>query len=208
MADEQEPTQLDMSGDPTPQPQVKRGRPRREDKQPGMKAGEFVGRDGEILTRTRTGGADPFDIPLEIVPKGWSYQWNTVTVFNNSDVVMGQSMTMYANGWRPVPAERHPGVFVPFGTKGAIIREGMRLEERPAEMTKQAAKEDERAARRQMSDRDESLMGRRANLAGNMKSGFEMGGKYRGTGAKQTRMSIEPEPEAPAPSYPLAEPGE
>ncbi len=208
MADEQEPTQLDMAGEPAPRPQVKRGRPRREENQSELKAGEFVGRDGEVLTRTRTAGTDPFAIPQEIVPKGWSYQWNTVTVFNNKDVVMGQSMTMYANGWRPVPAERHPGMFVPFGTKGEIVREGQRLEERPMTMTKQAQAEDVEAAKRQMSDRDESLMGRKANLNSAMRGGFEMGGKYRGTGSKNTRMSIEPEPEAPAPSYPLAEPGE
>ena len=208
MTDEIEKTG-DMLGEQTARTST-RGRPRKQGRDPVREAsrgGPIIGRNGEVLTRTRAAGTDPFRIPDEIVPDGWSYQWNTVTVYNNADLVIGQSMTMYANGWRPVPAERHPGMFVPVGTKGDIVREGQRLEERPASMTEAARAEDVAVARQQMSDRDQALMGGKAN-ARNLPPGMEMNpSKYRGTGG-DLRMSIDPAVDAPKPSLPLAEPGE
>ncbi len=181
-----------------------RGRPRgqtREVTHDAGREGEFIGRNGEVLTRTQKGGIDPFHIPPEIIPTGWDYQWNAVTIYNNSDVLVGQNMKMYANGFRPVPADRHPGMYMPYGATGAIIREGQRLEERPTAMGDQARAEDIASAKRQMRDRDESLMGAKANLRGAMQNGFEMNpGRYRGTGG-HLRMSIDPGVDAPVPNY-------
>ena len=181
-------------------------RPTREAAREPTQPAQFLDRDGKPLTRRRQAGIDQFEIPKELVPKGWSYQWNTVTVYNREDLVVGQAMQMYENGWRPVPAERHPGRFVPIGKKGDIIRDGMRLEERPLSMTQEAAREEEMAARRQMRDRDESLMGGKAGLTRNMPEG-SMDPRYRGTGG-HLRMNIDPALDIPAPSLPLAEPGE
>lgn len=166
--------------------------------------GVVLGRDGEVLTRTRTESGDPYHIPDNIVPAGWSYQWNVVTVYNSQDQCLSQTMGMYENGWRPVPAERHDGMFVPRGTKGEILRGGQRLEERPLALTKQAKAEDVMKAKRQISDRNESLM---LEVKKGMKNGLEMGGKYRGTGGDM-RMSIDPGLDIPAPQHQLAEPGE
>lgn len=166
-----------------------------------------LGRDGQPLTRRRVAGVDQFHIPQEIIPEGWDYQWNTISVYNNQDLVVGQSMQMYENGWRAVPAMRHPGRFVPIGTKGDIIRDGMRLEERPKSLGDQARAEDIAVARRQMSDRDNSLMGGKANLRDAMHGGFEMSGKYRGTGG-DLRVSVDRALDIPPPSHTLAEPGE
>jgi hypothetical protein len=117
---------------------------------------------------------------------------------------------MYENGWRAVPATRHPGMFVPVGTKGDIVRGGQRLEERPAILTEQAKAEEISVARRQMQDRDESLMGSKAGLRKAMENnqGFEMNsGKYRGAGAT-LKMNIDPALDIPAPEYKIAGPGE
>lgn len=164
----------------------RRGRPRKQRSEPVREiqrtgGKQFVGRAGEVLTRTRVNGQDPFFIPPEIeaqyAREGYSLQWNAVSVYNNKDIVVGQSMAMHANGWRPVPAERHPGLWVPYGTKGEIVREGQRLEERPLEMTEQARIEDQRAAREQTRSRDESLMGNRAGLRAHLgNQGIPMGG--------------------------------
>lgn len=199
----------DMLGDAGPRT-TRRGRPRNQGRDPVREASRgspVVGRNGEQLTRTRATGVDPFLIPPNIIPQGWDYQWNVVAVINNKDVVVRHSMTMYQNGWRPVPAERHPGMFVPIGTKGEIVVEGQRLEERPLSMTIEAREEDERAARQQMRDRDQALMGGAANVKNAMRDGFEMGGKYRGTGGN-LRMQIDPGIDVPMPSHKLAEPGE
>ena len=181
-----------------------RGRPRGQTRE-ATREGGFVGRDGKTLIRSRKGGIDPFHVPPEIVPKGWSYQWNSVTIYNNPDLLVGQQMQMYENGWRPVPAERHPGRYVPSTKTGDILRDGMRLEERPIEMTEEAKREDVTAATQQMRDRDESLMGSKANVRGAMGDGFEMNpGRYRGTGGS-LRMSIDPGVDIPAPGRKVAE---
>jgi hypothetical protein len=178
-----------------------RGRPRNQTRETTRGEGAFIGRGGETLTRSRKGGIDPYHVPSEIVPEGWSYQWNAVTIYNNPDLLVGQQMQMSENGWRPVPAERHPGRYVPFNKTGDIVRDGMRLEERPIGMTEQARAEEVAAAMQQMRDRDESLMGSKANVRGAMKNGFEMNpGRYRGTGGS-LRMSIDPGVDIPAPSH-------
>lgn len=191
----------------------RRGRPRgparqtqvRESNRDPGRGLEVVGRDGEILTRHRQSASDPFEIPPDVVPDGWTYQWNVVSVTGNAEVVLDQSNGMYENGWRPVPADRHPGRFVPRGTKGEVIRGGQRLEERPLVLTQQARAEDMAYARRQVSDRDQALMGNKANLRGAMGNGIEMGGRYRGTGG-DLRMSIDRGLDIPTPQHELAGP--
>ena len=163
------------------------------------------GRDGEVLSRTRSGTADPFDIPADLIPPGWDYQWNVVTVTGNSDVCLDQGMGMYENGWRAVPAERHPGRFVARGTKGEIIRGGQRLEERPMQLTIDAKAEDVRNARQLLSDRNDSL--KLSGVSKAMPDGFEMNSRRRGTGGN-IRMSIDPALDVDAPSHTLAGPGD
>ena len=163
------------------------------------------GRDGEVLSRTRSGTADPFEIPDDIIPPNWTYQWNVVSVTGNSDVCLDQSIGMYENGWRPVPAERHPGRFLARGTKGEIIRGGQRLEERPMQLTLDAKAEDVRNARQLLSDRNESL--KLSGVPKAMPDGFEMNSRRRGTGGN-IRMSIDPALDIEAPSHTLAGPGD
>jgi hypothetical protein len=153
------------------------------------------GREGEILTRKRVSGTDPFHIDPKEIPRGWDYQWNAVTVWGNKEVLLTVGNEMYQNGWRPVPAERHPGKFTPAGQKGEIIFRGMRLEERPLSMTIQAREEDQAAAMAQMRDRDESLMGHKAGLR---KAAQAMGVPL----AKgQLSMSIDRALDIPAPEH-------
>ena len=74
-------------------------------------------------------------------------------------------------------------------------------------MSEQAKAEDEDTARRQMRDRDQALMGGKANLRNAMNNGIEMSDRYRGTGGN-LRMSIDPALDVPAPAYQPPEPGE
>lgn len=166
---------------------------------------EVRGRNGEVLTRSRKDdGIDEFDVPKEIIPEGWDYQWVAVSITGNSDVVRHHYQRMYQNGWRGVPAERHDGRWTAPGHKGEIIWQGQMLMERPKELSDEAKAESEAKARRQMRDRDEALMGGKANIRG---SGIEMSNKYRGTGGN-LKMQIDPALDVPAPGHQLAEPGE
>jgi len=189
-----------------------RGNMRNQVREPARSAqrGEVVGRNGEVLTRTRRSGVDPFDFPKNFIPDGWEYQWCAVSSYGNMEIMRTQNLEFYQNGWRPVPAERHDGYFLPKGQSGEIVVRGQCLMERPTELCKQARQEDYNTARRQMTDRDESLLGGKANVRGAMPDGFAMDGrKVRGfqTGG-QLRMNIDPALDVPSPSHQLAEPGE
>src|SRR5882762_8474649 len=59
-----------------------------------------------------------FEVPEHITPHGVVYQW--------SDAVAPP-----VSNWERVPAERHPGLFAPYGYEGDIVVGGMVLCERP-----------------------------------------------------------------------------
>lgn len=158
-----------------------------------------MGRNGEVLTRRHTATLDKFDVPLNEIPAGWSYQWNTITVLNKGlDEVVVADREMYNQGWRPVPATRHDGRFAPHGFEGAIILEGMRLEERPASLTKEAKAEDEMKAKSLIRDRTDALRMTQKALpgAGVASSRGNAGGM---------RMSIDPGLDIPSPQHELEE---
>jgi hypothetical protein len=101
------------------------------------------GRDGKMLTRTNVGSSDKFYIPPEIVPDGWSYQGIAVSVYGQPQSTLG----FLNNGWTPVPASRHDGMFMPIGHDGPIIIDGQMIVERPIELTLEARDEEIAAAR-------------------------------------------------------------
>lgn len=203
--------QSDMMGDIGAAPRRNRGSRRttpRETTEGQHGPAVYQGRDGERLTRTRKSGIDPFEVPAGFEPPGWKYQWCAVASLGNKEIVRTMAIEFHQNGWRPVPASRHDGHFMPRGEAGPIIVRDQMLMERPEAMCREAAAEDQRNAIQQMRDRDEALMGSKANLKGAMRDGFEMNsGRYRGTGGK-LRMSVDPALDIPPPSHTLAEPGE
>ncbi len=163
---------------------------------------EAVGRNNEVLSRRRTSTGDIFDVPKELIPAGWEYQWCAVTVVGNSEILLDQNLMMAENGWRPVPSSRYPGKFMPAGHKGSILRGGQMLMERPTSLSDEARADDIRAAKQLISDRNESL--KLSGVRKQMGDGFEMSGKYRGTGGN-IRMSIDRALDVPAPQHTLAE---
>ena len=73
-----------------------------------------------ILPRRRH--ADPFHVPVEMVPQGRSYQWMHLV----------HDKYHYGHGgWAPVPASRHDGYFMPAGHIGDIEVNGLGLFEKP-----------------------------------------------------------------------------
>lgn len=163
------------------------------------------GRDGEVLTRKRTGVGDPFHVPPELLEAGYEMQWIAVSVVGNTEVVMDHNLQMLENGWRPVQAGRFPGRFMPAGFTGHIVRGGQGLYERPTILCEEARQEDIANARRLVSDRNESL--KLSGVKDQLGPGFEMGRRYRGTGG-DIRLSIDQALDVPAASHQLAEPGE
>ena len=80
--------------------------------------------------------------------KVFLYQWNVWSVLEKEN--RSERARMYNAGWRPVPADRHDGVFLPPGSKGDIVIGGLILEERPVELSDEARLEDKIAADEQV----------------------------------------------------------
>lgn len=90
----------------------------------------FIMRNGVEWRRSLPEGQDK-DVDIRIIPEGFWYQWNAFEVFNQP--LLKNQTANYNAGWKPVPAARHDGVFMPPGWKGDITKDGLRLEERPLE---------------------------------------------------------------------------
>lgn len=136
-------------------------------REPSRASSSVMGRNGEELTRARpNAGGDLFERVK--APPGWDYQWNAITAVNKEleEIHKGMAVDFYENGWRPVPASRHPGVWTPNGYEGAIIVKGQRLEERPSELGRQARFEDEARAKAQLRDQTDSLRLTQSKLPG------------------------------------------
>lgn len=100
-------------------------------------------------------GPDKFFIPPEMVPDGWSYEWKKNTVYGQEDPAYEVSLAR--TGWTPVPASRHPSL-MPANYKGETIdREGVRLYERPQEITDEVRRIDLRRAKAQVRTKEEQL---------------------------------------------------
>lgn len=167
---------------------------------------EAIGRSGEVLSRKRVTTGDIFDIPKNLIPPGWEYQWCAVSVVGNTEILLDQNLMFAENGWRAVPAARYAGRFMPVGHKGSIVRGGQMLMERPVVLCDEARTDDIKAAKQLISDRNESL--KLSGMRKQMGEGFEMSGKYRGTGGgirMQIDKSLDVLREDIRPSYTLAD---
>lgn len=105
-------------------------------------------RAGQPVSLKFNGNEDLFAFDRSIIPDGWDYQWKVKTVKNWEWVE--HQVTLAANGWEPVPADRHDGVFMPRGYKGNIERGGQILMERDIRLTMQARQAERREANTQL----------------------------------------------------------
>ena len=107
-------------------------------------------------TRRYTVNSDKFFIPQELkdAHPDVSFEWKRESVYGQSDpYYLAEQRNQ---GWEPVDADDMPGLTPP-GHQGPIIREGLVLMARPAELTKQARDEVLKQSRRQINDREKQL---------------------------------------------------
>jgi hypothetical protein len=157
------------------------------------------GHNGEELTRKRTISSDIFDIPSSIIPQGWDYQWNVLEVVGQPQTAM--RLAMAENGWRPVPAGRHPGLFMPadYPPGSPIIRDGLQLEERPMILTEEARAEEKAKASKQVRDQLEQL-----RLTKDLPPSFTRdNSRLQAMERQGTSRSYAPAPDAPRPALPI-----
>ena len=77
---------------------------------------------------TKPYSIDPFHIDPAIVPEGWEYQWNVLTVLGQEQVQLKKFMAN--GGWHPVPFRKHARYFPGYERDGEIHYGGQRLERR------------------------------------------------------------------------------
>lgn len=140
-----------------PAPREQTRTPNRDTARSGGRGSAVVAesRTGEPLSRRRTQVGDIYHVPPGEIPHGWDYQWNTFSVLG-AEAVDAQ-LQMSENGFRPVPAERHPGRWTRLNFRGSIVINGLRLEERPSSLGNEARAEDIAKARAQVRDQTDSL---------------------------------------------------
>jgi hypothetical protein len=131
--------------------------------------GKFRTRSGEILSFRSTDGSQ-YDIPEDLKEDGWTYQWQAHTVYNEPSNDLSQ---MYANGWRYVTSKSRVGQFflLPGENVDCIVRGGLVLMERPAELTAMYIEETDAKTRFQY----QTLMDKSSDLV--VPDGFDRRGK-------------------------------
>lgn len=161
-----------------PQRDAQREEPREE-----LREGEFYGREGQIVRRTKYLD-DPFNVPDEYKEPGWSYQWNRMTCYGAQDV--REMNTMLANGWTYVSPDSPIGRLYHCADKDYIEVDGLVLMERPQGLTDAALEE----MRMKTSAQYNGLMSKSSDLV--VPKGYKSQGKVaRVTGRESFRAGGE-----------------
>jgi len=92
---------------------------------------------GEVLTRDPIpSGSSQYHIPKELIPDGMVYQWRRKSTLGEPD--LANISNLKRNGWREVPADRHP--------EYPVELEGLVLMECPEMFVAQSRAEERQAA--------------------------------------------------------------
>ncbi len=113
-------------------------------------------REGGWDANDATTGHDEFYIDPDIVPSYFSYEWKTLQVFGMDHT--GHHLNLLKAGWEQVPTSRHPEL-MPVGTPGhaPITRKGNGLFERPTVLTEESRIAQQRSAKDQVRQKEQSL---------------------------------------------------
>lgn len=104
-----------------------------------------------------------FDYDESRRPADMVYQYNRISVLGQEDTANQTMMEM--NGWKPVPAERHPELAGRATASGEIVRGGLRLEELPKQYAEEARELENFTARNTVETQVQRLgMAARANV--------------------------------------------
>lgn len=96
-----------------------------------------------------------FDIPIDEIPEGSSYEWKRHSVNGQEDPFYLAQLR--EQGWEPVNPKLHPSWLPPGYNQPHIIKGGQILMERPLSLTQEARAENRQLARRQMREAEQRL---------------------------------------------------
>jgi hypothetical protein len=98
---------------------------------------------------------DEFAIPIEEIPSHLTYEWKKFSVYGQEDPFY--LARMREQGFEPVPPSRHPTWLPPGYNAPHIIKGGQILMDRPKELTEEAIRERNTAARQQIVEAEQKL---------------------------------------------------
>jgi hypothetical protein len=98
---------------------------------------------------------DQYTIPYGIEPDGMSYQWKRHEVYGKPDYANMSDLEQ--KGWRAVPQSRHDGRWMPPGTSGPTLRDGLMLMEIPTPLLRAKETMRNRSAVQQVDSMTERL---------------------------------------------------
>lgn len=100
---------------------------------------------------------DRLGIPKHMIPEGQDYLWVTASIYGQPQP---QRLARFQKqGWTPVPASRHDGMFMPKGYQGYIEIDGLILHERSKKISDMARAHEIKKARAQIRAKEIQLMG-------------------------------------------------
>jgi hypothetical protein len=142
----------------------KRGRPKKNAQRSPIHEGRqpddgrlLISRNGQTYEYIAEDEPDRLKVPAHMIPDGMAYLWVMVSV-------LGQDWLQWRNrrmrtGWRPVPAERHDGIFMPKGFQGEINVDGLVLCEKPIEFVERDRIKTKKSAVEQVWLREQAMRG-------------------------------------------------
>jgi hypothetical protein len=98
-----------------------------------------------------------FDLDISKKPEGYAYAWRRVSIAGQEDT--RRQIVSEANGWTPVPGDRHPELTGSRGTDQPIIMGGQMLMEIPEQWEKEMRSIDEFSARYTLEETMQRLNG-------------------------------------------------
>jgi hypothetical protein len=100
---------------------------------------------------------DRLKVPKDVIPDGMEYLWVTGSIYGQPQT---QRLARFQRqGWVPVPASRHDGMFMPRGHKGYIEVDGLILHERSKKISDMARAHERKKALGQIRAKEAQLMG-------------------------------------------------
>ena len=112
--------------------------------------------DEELLAKYDQEESGEWFIDPSHPPEGMVYEWKAVEVIGQEQP--GYIPQLMRSGWRPVPASRHDGYYMPKGTEGPIVRKGQGIFELPDHLADERRRLSRLRARNQVRDKEAQMI--------------------------------------------------
>jgi hypothetical protein len=115
----------------------------------------LITRNGRTFEDIPEEASDRLHVPPEMTPDGMTYLWVRASILGQNDPQWQRRREQ--TGWKPVPASRHDGYWMPKGYDGEINVEGLVLYELPTEFVERRKLNERKRAAEQVWVREQAM---------------------------------------------------